>query len=121
MNPHNLAVGQTLWFVAQDSLGRSLGGTPIKIKKIGRQWAETGNGGKINLETLKPHPLGYPSHGQAYLSKEDWDAANALTRAWELFLRACHHLPKPPDGVTVGDIEMAAERLRVQLPGMKHG
>jgi hypothetical protein len=113
-NPHKLAVGQKLWFVARDSIGRSLGGTPITIKKIGRRWAETGNGGRISLETLKPDPTGYPGQGQAYLSKEAFDAENALVRAWDQFLRACQHRFKPPDGVTLMDIAQAEIWLRLR-------
>jgi hypothetical protein len=112
-NPHKLAVGQKLWFVETDHMGRARGGSLREVTKVGRQWAHLGDNLRISMETLKVDSPGY-SFARAYLSKEAFDAENALVRAWDGFLRTCHHLPKPPDGVTLADIQEAERVLRVR-------
>lgn len=112
-NPHKLAVGQKLWFVETDHMGRARGGSLREVTKVGRQWAHLGDNLRISMETLKADSPDY-SLARAYLSKEAFDAENALVRAWDQFLRACQHRGLPPAGVTVENIAEAARLLCVK-------
>lgn len=112
MNPHNLAVGQKLWFVEMDQLGRTRGGSPVTLKKIGRCWAQTNGGIRIHLETLNAVEPGYPL-GRAHLSKEAYAAENLVERAWRTLARALNSKFHAPDGVTIEDMAEAARLLRL--------
>lgn len=113
MNPHNLAVGQKLWFVERDHMGRARGGSLREVTKVGRQWAHLGDNCRIDITTLRAFYAGHESPDRAYLSKADFDAENALVKAWGEFFRKCHHLYRPPAGVTIADIAEAARVLRL--------
>ena len=115
MNPHKLAVGQKLWFVETDHMGRARGGSPRTVTKVGRQWAHLGDNCRIELDTLKQDGHGFNSPGRAYLSKLAWETEHQLERAWDRLTRACRDRLNPPDGVTWENIEQAARLLRLPL------
>lgn len=77
-NPHNIKVGQELWFVPT-RYGSKKREHALTVTKVGRVWAEvTGGhvGWRFDLETLQIDGKDYTSPGTVYLNKEVWFAEN---------------------------------------------
>lgn len=105
-------VGQTLWFVPAH------GYTPreVTITKIGRKWMTVTAPGfreiRIDAETLYPHEA--DTRGQAYLSKEVYEAGVALSEKWRKFQKAIDGHWQVPYGLTVEKIEQAMSLLGLE-------
>jgi hypothetical protein len=99
-----LTVGQELWYVPADR--RYLGGAcAVRVLKVGRKWAEvSSNLGRIDAQSLWVDGGKYSSPGRCWLSKEAWEAAEALNSAWSEFYRDMYGRHVPPDHVTVAII-----------------
>lgn len=86
-NPHNLQVGQTLYYVANDRRDAHRDGG-AEITKIGRQWATVCIAycnARVDLETLEVDGGNYSSPGRCYLSREAWELERKTERALDDF------------------------------------
>lgn len=105
-----LTVGQQLWFVYSDKRRRDP--RYVTVAKVGRKYAEVNEMPyKIRLDDLAADDPNYSSPGQCYLSKEAWEAEDALLEAWRGFLDVVGRHWKPPASVTLADIEQARRLL----------
>lgn len=103
-----LTVGQKLWFVPAYNRQPY----EVEIKKIGRKWAHTDSYSRtlrIDVETMRPHED--DGNGQCYLSREDYEAKQALSAAWREFHRAILYVNNVPGGMTVEKIAEARQML----------
>lgn len=103
-----LTVGQTLLFVSSD---RSREAKPfdVVVKKVGRKWAFTNSGHKLDIETLVADGGAYSSPGKAWLSQDEYDRHKALTEAWARFRQLVDREHRCP----VSDIEAIRNALAV--------
>jgi hypothetical protein len=104
-----LTVGQRLWYVPSDK--RMASPFYITVLKVGRTWADCGNGRRINIETLRADGGSYSSPGTAWLSKEAYDADVALDACWRRFQCLAQANYSAPKGIRLSQIENAARAL----------
>lgn len=94
-NPHNLQVGQELWYVPNNL--RLNNQEHVKILKLGRVWATMERGPRANMETLRADGDGWNSQGRFWLSEDDHKRWKETARLWESFRRempwACNCSP----------------------------
>lgn len=103
-----LQEGQKLWWVY--SSNRRGQPREVTITKVGRKWAQLDNDKRIDLETLVADAGQYSPSGCCYLSREEYEQAEALAKAWSNLKRDLQYARRP-DGVTIGDIEAARQML----------
>ena len=105
-----LQVGQKLWFVPSSDYKKPC---EVEIKKIGRKWAHTEQHCqvlRIDVETLRPHED--DGMGQCYLSRDAYEAKQAIDAAWRELTKAIESQRwRSPDGVTVEKIAEARKLL----------
>lgn len=104
-------VGAKLFLVP--SFNRS-GGRDVVINKVGRKWAEYD--GRCRVDMASGRCDGdYGSPGQLYASREAYEAACALDKAWDAFRRNISHWYGPaPAGVTLENICEARRLLGME-------
>lgn len=102
VNPHNLTVGQELWYVPGNGRRRDPGS--VTVQKIGRVWAEISREGRISLETLWVDGGNYTSLGRCYLSKELHDAEILREQAWGMVYALMRHQYAAPKHLTTEEI-----------------
>lgn len=78
-NPHNLQVGQVVWFEPNDKRSR---GHEMTVEHIGRLWAATKDRYRIELTTLEVDGGPYSSPGRVWLSRDECEAETALDARW---------------------------------------
>ena len=105
-----------LWFVPDRGYSRVAQGHDVTVTRVGRAWAYTGGGWRcpvLCMDTLeeKPSRDGFGYRGQAYRSREAYEARVALAAAWEPFRRWVGATMTPPDGVDLEWIAGAAKHL----------
>lgn len=108
-NPHNLAVGQKLWFHSRVSV-RYRSSHEVTISKIGSRWATIDND-RISLETLEMDGGGYSSPGQCWISKEACDLAQETSAAWDRLRQSIDRTYSHPTSVTLEDIQQVRKQL----------
>jgi hypothetical protein len=105
-NPHNLQVGQSLWYVPSN---RRDSERPVTVQKIGNRWAAIGYSLRIDLETLRADGGNYSSPGRCYLSEQDWTATKLADKEWnDLRSKMTWNVPS---GVTLENIKAARKLL----------
>ncbi len=112
-NPHNLQVGQTLYYVANDRRDAHRDGG-AEITKIGRQWATVCIAycnARVDLETLEVDGGNYSSPGRCYLSREAWEEEKLLRAAWREFQRDVERANAEGGLITVENISAARQAL----------
>lgn len=127
-NPHDLKVGQRLWFVR--GVNRSRYGVNdyfVEITKIGRKWATVAKvndddtlfskTNRICLQSLWMDGGDYISHGKCYVSKADYQAKEHLCKCWDAL--GIYQRYSKPDGLTLSTIEIIAKEIGVDLPEME--
>lgn len=80
-NPHNLQVGQELWYVPHDL--RFSSPKHVKILKLGRVWATMERGPRANMGTLRAEGDAWDSPGRFWLSEGDHKRWKEAVRLWE--------------------------------------
>ena len=107
-NPHNLQVGQKLYFPGSKFARER----ELTITWIGRIWATTERDReRLNLETLYIDGGAYSSPGRVWLSKAEWDAYANVQLAWNnLHARLRQQGYHCPEGMTLQAIDQI-ERL----------
>jgi hypothetical protein len=116
-NPHNIKVGQKLWFVPWRE-HRKRG--DVEIVRVGRKYgalntagsASIGHNDRLNLESLRVEVDGYGTVGQCYLDREEYERREAAYKAWSALKAAIGY--RCPEGVTVEDIAQARRLLRLE-------
>lgn len=116
-NPHNLTVGQKLWFVPE----RNYHGAPreVTVEKIGRVWATVNNAPRVSLNTLMVDGGGYDSPGRCHLSRDVWEAERKRQIAWSPLRRKImeqYDAPKDFDPISVDAI---AKLLGICIEGVE--
>lgn len=116
-NPHNLQVGQKLYFVHADPR-RGTEGEEMTVTKIGRKWADTAHARgyawhKINMETLSADGGQYSPPGRAYLSKTDHEEETRLQDAWRVFQGLVPY--QVPAGMTLDRIKELIVEFGIKL------
>ncbi len=78
-------VGQSLFFAGRDIRWQQNGYT--KVTKVGRKWAATSNGYRIDItQTNYPFPVLHEVQGlcgYCYLTKEDYLEAKEISELWD--------------------------------------
>lgn len=103
-----LTIGQKLWFVPSYNYQPF----DVEVKSIGRKWAKVAGGRtemRLDIETLRPHED--DGSGIAYLSREDYEARQALSQEWLKLRASLSRSSNAPDGVTVKKIAEARKLL----------
>lgn len=103
-NPHNLKVGQKLWFVGARGFRNEY---EVEIINVGRVYASISRAGRIFLDTLLVDGGGYSSPGRCYLSRDAWDAEKSRDLAWANIRSAIsqqHSTPKDFDPIKLAEI-----------------
>lgn len=114
-NPHNLQVGQKLWFVPRET--RWTKPTEVEILSVGRKWATTDayrSGMRVSLESLDADGGDYNSPGRCYLSREAYEVHQRRGATWLAIRRAVGDCYFVPDATTE-EMEQAASLLKLQL------
>ena len=106
-NPHNLQVGQKLWFVERGRRYARRDGE-VTVSKDGSRWAEIEKGReRIDLQTLCVDGGRYSSPGTCYLTREEHEREVALRAEWSVFRRDVEKRLDPHSGLTVAAIKQA--------------
>lgn len=82
-NPHNIQIGQQLWYAPANVKAEA---KPVTVGYIGRKWFGLERGDMLfNLETLarKPESAGYTSNGRIWLDKEEWHLECRREQLWQ--------------------------------------
>lgn len=116
-NPHNLTIGQELWFVPERY--SHLSPRNIKVKKIGRIWAETSTMMRISLDTLVADGGQYSPPGRCYLSRDAWEAEGKRQIAWGEIRHAVGQQHTAPKGFDAGSVNDISRLLGVYIEGAK--
>jgi hypothetical protein len=122
MSKLDFTVGQKLWYVQSERRGRP---GWVVISNIGTKWLScqyfdeqnscTYGKLRIDIETLWVDGGGYSSPGQAYVSKEEYEAEYLLNLAWGNFSTAIRNQFRVPNGIDVKQIQRAAGALGIDL------
>lgn len=112
-------VGGTVYVHANHTGGDS---KDYPISKVGRTWAYLDRGGdyesfRAEMKTGKIETAPGFTYGWAWPSKEAYDAEQRRQRAWRGIRDLVTGVYLAPDGVSVEDINKAAELLRVKGSG----
>lgn len=102
-----LKIGDRLWYVPGNRNGSP---RHVTVLSVGRKWADIGGGTRISIETLKADGGKYTSPGTCYPSKEEYEAEQALDRAWRRFENMVRY-SSCPAGIRMSQIENAARAL----------
>lgn len=106
-NPHNIVVGQELWFVPTRYGNEKIERT-LTVTKVGRVWAEvTGGyvGWRFDLETLQIDGKDYTSPGTVYLDRAVWDLKKKRSQLWSAIRNHVSNNNTVPSHVTVENLE----------------
>lgn len=109
-NPHNIQVGQQLWFVYNDS--RRGSSRYVGVQSIGREWAAIssfGGKGRINLQTLRVDGGDYSSPGTCYVSEDAYEARVRLSAEWRVLRSELERSYAPPPDMTFEKIAQIRE------------
>lgn len=109
-----LIEGQKLWWVPRRN--RYAQPKEVTVTKVGRKWAQLDNHERIDLKTLVADAGQYSPSGCCYLSREEYEQAEALAQAWSNLERDLRHARKP-DGVTICDIAAVRQLLGLSSNG----
>lgn len=111
-NPHNLKVGQKLWWVPSRGDGEN---RPVTISAIGSKWATisgvrtfTQKPLRIDMRSLVAPVVQYLPCGKCFLNLEAHEEDRLLERTWHDFYRRLGQF-RPPAGVTVDQIRELAK------------
>ena len=108
-----LKVGQKLWYVPNNRGGQH----EVTVIKVGRMWAHVGTHvgirGRIDMETLIADGGGYGSPGRCYLSQEHYNSELRRVRKWGELCQAMRLFNNPPKHITVDDIDVILNMVRV--------
>jgi|GEM_PF-2459142 len=114
-NPHNLVVGQVLYYAPYDQRG---GSKPrdVVVLSIGRKWAyiSDGHDARIDLKTLVRDSGEYSPRGQIYLSQAVYEAEVKMNADWRSFRQQIDVLYSPPAGISHEDIAQIRRLLGIQ-------
>lgn len=104
-NPHNLVVGQGIYYVPHRHNG-SGNARHLIITKIGNKWATCGEnrGYMVSLASLEVDGEGFTSPGRCYLTKKIYDDTCRLNKMWEDTLKLFAHRYSRPAHITEQDI-----------------
>lgn len=97
-------VGQTLWYVPRWN-GNS---REVTIQKVGRVWLTLSNGERCDMKLMVNG--NQSPNGRVYLSREAYEAEQALRKAWSAFAMLVRG-HRQPDGVTIEKIKQASALL----------
>ena len=112
-NPHNIQVGQELWFVPS-RYGNERSEFGVKVEKVGRIWAEVIRYGRvlrIHLEDLHVDGGNYSSPGRVYLDRAVWDLENKQGELWSAIRKHIYD-NQAPTHVTVEKLEEFLRLIR---------
>ena len=109
-----LKVGDRLWFVPNERRG----GDPyeVEVRSVGRKWASIAPPGwhreeyRIDITTLGADGGKYSSPGRAYRDRAEYEAKQALFKAWSGFLDTLNRW-RPPSHLTASDIAEIQARI----------
>ncbi len=105
-NPHNLVVGQKLWYVSTRNVS-SMPSHELEVMSIGRKWAICGEGWqkkKINIFDLSADGGYFTSPGVCYLSKKHHEKQGSLNRMWDDTRKLFDHRYSRPEHITEQDM-----------------
>lgn len=108
----SLVVGQKLWFVPYS---RRDAEREVTVEKVGRKWATTERGLRLDLVTLVADAGGFTSPGRAYLDRAAYEAEVERQKAWQTLVCQLRHSFATPRDVSIEAIREAARLLGVQL------
>lgn len=98
-NPHNIEVGQKLFFVR--GINRSKYGNNndywVTVEKIGRKWAKLSDHCQVNLENLVVDGGRYSSPGRCYLSDTEYFKEREKSELWGSIWRFVRNQRGTPD------------------------
>jgi hypothetical protein len=106
--PEKLSVGQKLWFVPS---GRRGDPKEVTILKIGRKYADIGNGSRVDVKTLHVDGRNYSSPGTCFLSRDAHETEVATAKAWDELKQLFNRTWIRPKGVTLSQIQNARRSL----------
>lgn len=108
--PEKVVIGQKLWYVPREL--RRADPREVTVTKVGRKWADVSGGhGRINVETLEVDGRGYSSPGKCWRSREEYEAYDALCKAWDELRTLLSRHWSPPAGVTLNQVANAKRSL----------
>ena len=84
------------------------------MTKIGRKWAALDNYERIDVNTLIADGGKYSSPGRCYITREAFEAEQALEEAWHDFQRRVSYVVPP--GMTVERIAQLREEFGMPAP-----
>ncbi len=112
-NPHNIQVGQKLFFVR--TINRNRSGQNeywVEVGKVGRQWAKIGFNGRVNLTTLHVDGGIYSSPGRCYLTDKEYLDEQERQRCWDSIARFARNMHRVPD-IPIDKLRMIADALGI--------
>ncbi len=115
-NPHNITVGQELYVVSHLywRARENVGGSLIRVTKVGRKWAYLANHDRVDLETMCLDGRGFFSPGRCYLSEQHYEQVKATTKHWVRFKLALDRSVMSPN-LTIEDIDHAASIIGLAI------
>lgn len=112
MSRPKLEVGMKLWFQAS---ARYHDSREVTVLSIGRKWAQLDNRLRIDVTTWLADGGKYNSPGRCYESLEGWENEARLEAEWSSLRRHVSDKWSRPNGVTIEDMQKAAELLKVDF------
>lgn len=108
-NPHNLTIGQKLWYVPGERRGEP---REVTIVTVGRKWFSVAeiSWARFDNERLKLDSE-YGGGVYCYLSREVYEAQVGLSVAWREFQRAVERARSTDPQITIENIAAARKLL----------
>lgn len=110
----DVKAGDVVWYAPS---GQHRGhGEPhyVTVESVGRKWVRMKfNRLRFDRNTGEVDGGAYSSPGTVYRTREEWQAAVDLDRAWQIFRIATQRCYRPPSGVTAEHVREAMRLLRV--------
>ena len=111
-----MKVGDILLWVGR---GNHVTMRDVTVTKVGRKWISLSNHARIDKTSLIADGGEYMPPGRCYLSKSEYEAEIALSRAWQKFRMDIGSMYQIPKNATVEGIANARKIL--QLDSEKGG
>jgi hypothetical protein len=124
-NPHNLAVGQELWFEPRSSGLRNGEGSVVTIATVGRTWATLSkrhDGGarqmRIDLKSLVADGAGWNSPGTCHMNRAEHLREKYRLRLWQDLNAGLRNIPSysTPATVSTGELLEVMRLLNLPIP-----
>lgn len=83
----------------------------MTVERVGRRWVYLDNAARIDAETMWADGAGFGSPGRCYLSEAEFHDEMKLCATWDSLRQKIATQYRPPDGVTLSQVENALRSL----------